>query len=229
VFDYWRPAVTREQAALYFTSGDYVAAVSAAEKACKLSQDRGYSKTRVAYCQSIGALAQLRLGNVTRAEQLVLEALKIMPPRADGSIFYAPRILFAACLVETHRGDLSVAEGYCLRGIKMAERSRATSRNLSLGHLALADFYFQTGDFGKSRASALKALEVTSKLFGPKHQDTVEALQILALVNEREGKADEARKRAESAVEIARQLFGGGSPGVVRPRQTLKQVLKTRE
>ena len=79
------------------------------------------SWTRLEGVQPLAAI-----GELTQAEELVLQALKLMPPRTDGSLFYLPRILFAACLVESHRGDHSVAEGYCVRGIKVAEKSRAT-------------------------------------------------------------------------------------------------------
>jgi len=227
IFYYWEPAVAREQAALDLARGDHAAAAAAAAKAYRLSHERGYSAIRAAYCENIEALAQLRMGNVSQAEQLVLEALKAVPNSGDLSLFFAPRILYTACLVESYRSNRSVAEAQCLRGMKMAERSRAESRDSSLGHLAFAESYFQSRDFVRSRESSLKALELTYRLFGPQHQDAVEALQMLALVDMREGKVVEARKRAQNAIKIAKELFGEGSLGVIRPTRTLNEVMKS--
>ena len=225
--DYWKPALSRQQAALYFARGEYAAAVTAAAKAYRSSRDWHYWNIRSAYCESIEAMAQLRIGNITEAEQLVLDALKIVPKGSGKSLFFAPRILYSACLVESHRGNHSMAEAYCQRGIEMTAKSRVVTRDLSLGYLALAECYFLKGDFVRSRRSGLRVLELTNKLFGSKHQDVVEALQVLALLDVKESKTGEARMHAQNALQIAKQVFGEGSEGVVRPTRTLNGVLKT--
>ncbi len=217
--------VVREQAALYLARGDFTPATIKAATAYKMSVDRYYLRVETAYCKSLEAQAELRMGNLPRAEILVREALRDIPKNGK-QLFFVPRILYTACLIESYRGNHTEAQGYCLRGLEMAEKSGAETRDTSLGHLALAEAYLQSGDFEKSHASGLLALTLTYRMFGRRHQDMVDALHTLALADLRAGRITDARVRAKDALQAATQLFGAGSQGEKRQKEELRGALK---
>ncbi len=222
--NHYEVGVFREMAALHYALGEYDAAVAAAAKAYRFSEERNYSKIHMGYLQSIDALALLRIGKLNDAELLALSAVKNCPKKADKNIVEVPRVLYTACLVESHLGNYADAESYCRRGLEMAALSKRENRDLSFGYLALAEATLRAGDLPRSREAALKSTDLTRKFFGAAHQDMVSGLGLLAQAIAREGNATEACDRAKEAVSIATELFGKGSPGVAGATSVLLRI-----
>lgn len=221
----WEATLPRDRAVLALARRDYSTAATTAAEACRLAAQKVLSRIRVSYCLSIEALARLRLGQIERADQLSRKAQKRLSSRGSKPLPFGPRILYAACLVKSYGGNHTGAEEDCQRGLKMAQ-ARPDSRDVALGYLALAEVYLRAGKLLQSRESSLNCLERTTRLIGPMHQDTIQALELLALADLREGRSTDARIRAEDAVRIAKVVFGEGSPGMRGPTGTLEQVLK---
>jgi len=222
---HFEPALMREKAAFYYASAQYDSAAAAASKAVQLSQEYNYEKIRTEYCRGIQALAHLRSGNTTEAERLVSIALNAVPKRSGRSPVFAPRILYSACIVESHMDKLTVAERLCQRGLEFAGYSRPQTRDLSLGYLALAEAYLQAGDLSHSREFAQQAADLTAQLFGTQHQDMVDALDFLAIVSLKEGDTAAAHARIAQAIPIANKLFGDGSPGAAVSARVLEAIV----
>lgn len=218
---YYEPALLREKAALSYAAGEYVAAADLAARAYRTSIDHNYYRVRAEYCHSLEALALLRMGRLAEAERLASIAAKAVPKKTTNRPVFAPRILYAACVVAAHSGNLVDAEAFCRRGLDDALSSGSETRDLSLGYLAFAEFWLQAGDLAQSRESALRAVDLTKKMFGTHHQDMVEALTILALVNAKSGDVDAARCRVDEAARIAAAMFGIGSTAAALPARTL--------
>jgi tetratricopeptide (TPR) repeat protein len=217
-------ALLRERAVFYYEVGQYDAAVAAAAKAYKLSDELHYYQIRAAYCQSIQALALLRTGHTEDGARLALMAVKSVPRKANNHPLFAPRILYAACVVESHLGNYTDAEAYCRRGLEIAAQSKRDTRDLSLGYLALGEAYLQAGDLPRCHEAALKSTDVTRRLFGTEHQDMVSGLGLLAQVVANEGNSNGACARAKEAVKIATRLFGSGSLGVAGATSVLLKI-----
>jgi tetratricopeptide (TPR) repeat protein len=224
--NYYEPALLRERATLHYAAAEYDIAAQVAAKAYRQSEERKYYKIRAAYCQSIEALALLRQGNVSEAEKLVLTAVKAAPKKPGKYPVFAPRILYSACLVESHAGKTADAEAFCQRGLQIAVFPKLENRDLPLGYLALAEARLQAGDLAASREAALKSADLTARLFGTEHQDMVDALNLLAHVSLKEGDASAARVHVNKAIKIATALFGEGSPGAGIPSRTLLDIEK---
>jgi len=221
---YYDATLRRETAALYYALAGYDEAAANAAKAVRLSQERNSPKIRVAYCKSIEALALLRIGKLSEAELLVASAVKECPKKPGKSPVFAPRILYAACVVESHAGNFADVEAYCRRGLDIASQSKRETRDLSLGYLALAEAQLQAGDLAHSREAATKGRDLTVKLFGEQHQDMVQALSLLAKVSAKEGNMADACADANRAVKIATALFGANSPGAAGPIRALHEM-----
>jgi tetratricopeptide (TPR) repeat protein len=222
--NHYEVALFREMAALHYALGEYDATAAAAAKADRFSKERNYPKIRTGYLQSIEALALLRIGKLNDAELLALSAVKNCPKKADKYVVEVPRVLYTACLVESHLGNYADAESYCRRGLEMATSSKRENRDLSLGYLALAEASLQAGDLPRSHEATLKSTDLTRQLFGTEHQDMVSGLGLLAQVIAREGNATDACARAKEAVSIATVLFGKGSPGVAGATSVLLKI-----
>ncbi len=221
-------SVARERAALLLALRDYQAAAETAATAYRLSVEGGYMKVRVAYCKSIEAEARLRLGDVGGAQQAVKTALEIVrkyhkPP----PLFFAPRIFYAACLVASHDASAGNAEEECNHGLALAEKAGTSRRDVSLGYLALAEARLRRNDLSGSSEAASRSLELTLKLFGPKHQDAARALQILATANLKADYAAAARSWAQRAVKAGLAVFGEGSPGMADLTRELGPCLES--
>jgi tetratricopeptide (TPR) repeat protein len=216
----------REKAAFSYAVGHYEDAAKAADKAYHLGA-RG--ALRAEYSHGIQALALLRLGNLPDAEKAVLSAMKAVPKNLGKYPVYGPRILYAACIVESHAGKGADAETFCNRGLEMVARYKRETRDLSLGYLAIAEAQLQAGDLAHSRKSAQKAADLTRKLFGTQHQDMVAALDLLALISLKQGDAAAARACVAESVKIATSLFGEGSVGAGIPARTLVEIEKSED
>lgn len=218
------PALFRETAVLQLELGEYDAAAGTAAKAVHLADDQNQDRLRVGYCRSIEAMALLRLGKPDDAELLSLKAVKACPKKAGKYFVFAPRILYTACLVESHQEKYSDAEEYCRRGIEIAQKWKRENRDLSLGYLALAEAYLEAGDLVRSREAAAKNVEITARLFGEQHQDMVQALGLLARISAKQGNVSDACTQANRAVKIATALFGAGSAGAAAPTRVLHKL-----
>lgn len=211
--NFYEVALLRETAVLQLELGQYQAAASVAAKAVKLALDRNLEGLRIGYSRSIQAMALLRLGNPSDAELIVLKAVKNCPKKTGKYFVFAPRILYTACLVESHQQNFAEADEYCRRGLEIAQVWKRETRDLSLGYLAQAEAYSEAGDLARSREAAAKSVEITTRLFGEQHQDIVQALGLLARVNAKQGNMPEACAQANRAVKIAVNLFGPISAG----------------
>ena len=147
------------------------------------------------------------MGKLPEAQELALNAAKAVSTKPRKLPVFAPRILYAACVVEAHEGRFRDAQAFCRRGLEIANLTKIETRDLSLGYLALAEVYLQAGDLTRSRESALKSVALTVKLFGWKHQDMLDALEVLTQVSQGEGKATEACVRARDSATVAKALF----------------------
>ena len=169
-------------------------------------------------------MALLRAGKVSQAEMLSLSAVKEGPKKAGKYFVFAPRILYTACVVESHLEKYAAAEAYCRRGLEIAEQWKRETRDLSLGHLALAEAYLEAGDLTRSREAAAKSAEITVRLFGEQHQDMVQALGLLAQVSAKQGNTTEACSQANRAVKIGTAVFGAGYAGAAGPVRALRKM-----
>lgn len=219
--NHYEPSLVREKAALSYAAGEYAAAAELSGKAYRLSVEQNYYKIRAEYCHSIQALALLRMGNVREAERLAMNAAKAVPGKHPNHPVFAPRILYSACIVSAHAGRKADAEAFCRRGLDAASTGNRETRDLSVGYLAVAEYHLKTGDQARSREAALKAVDITRRLFGTRHQDMVEALVILATLDKEEGDHEAARGRVNEAAKIAAALFGEGSPVAALPGRVL--------
>jgi len=216
----------REQAAYQLAQGDFSAAASTAAKAYRESSYRRVRDIVLEYCRGLEALARLRSGDLPRAEKLIRDALRSVPKDNDSEPLFAPRVLFAGCIIESHAGKFQEAQELCRRGLEVVEKKKIDSRDVSLAHLALAESYFLSGDLERSHEMAEKSMEHTARMFQPKHQDTVSALELLARVDMKAAKPTEAIAHAKAAVEMATEIFGAGAGGTKGPMQTLQAVSK---
>jgi ATP/maltotriose-dependent transcriptional regulator MalT len=216
----------REQAAYQLAQGDCAAAASTAAKAYRESSYRRVKDIVLAYCRSLEALARLRSGDLQRAEKLIRETLRDVPKDNDSEPLFASRVLFAGCIIESHRGNYQEGQELCRRGLEVLEKKKIDSRDVSLADLAMAESYFLSGDLARSREFAEKSMEHTAKMFQPKHQDTVAALELLARVDLKEAKPADAVAHAEAAVDMAMAVFGKGAGGTKGPMQTLQAAAK---
>jgi tetratricopeptide (TPR) repeat protein len=216
----------REQAAFLLAQGEYGAAASWATKAIRESSYRKAKSIVLAYCRSLEALARLRSGDLQRAEKLIRDALREVPKSNDSEPLFASRVLFAGCLIESHRANYQEAQELCRRGLEVIENKKVDSRDVSLAHLAMAESYFLSGDLARSREFAEKSMEHTAKMFRPEHQDTVSALDLLARVDLKEAKLADAHAHAKAALDMAVAIFGEGAGGTKGPKQTLQEVAK---
>lgn len=223
---YYEPALFREKAACYYAAGEYDAASLAAAKAYQLSNEHDYYRIRAEYCRSVQALALLRAGNIIEAEKQALAAVRVAPKKPGKHLVFAPRILYTACVVESHAGKMADAAAFCNLGLEIAAASKLETRDLSLGYLSLAEAQLQAGDLVRSREAALKSADLSTKLFGTEHQDMVDALDLLAMISLREGDKAAARARVTEATKIATTLFGAGSPGAGIPAR-VSQIIET--
>jgi len=224
------PFTLRQQADYQLTQGDYAAAASTAAKAYRESS---YRKTKanikdivLSYCRSLEALARLRAGDLERAGKIIGEALRDVPKNNDSEPLFASRVLFAGCIIESHRGNFQQAQELYRRGMDVLEKKKVDSRDVSLGQLALAESYFLSGDLAQSRQFAEKSMEHTAKMFQANHQDTVTALELLARIDVKESKLAEAMTHAKAAVDMAVAVFGEGGGGTKAPMRTLQAVTK---
>jgi tetratricopeptide (TPR) repeat protein len=223
----------REQADYQLAQGDYAAAASTAANAYRESS---YRKTRseiyeikdivLSYCRSLEALARLRSGDLERAEKIILEALRDVPKNNDSEPLFASRVLFTGCIIESHLGNYPQAQELYRRGMEVLEKKKVDSRDVSLGQLAMAESYLLSGDLPQSRQFAERSMEHTAKMFQPKHQDTVTALELLARIDVKESKLAEAMTHAKAAVDMAVAVFGEGGGGAKAPMKTLQAVTK---
>ncbi len=216
----------RETAALLLAQGDYSGAAAWAGKAVRESSYRKARKIEMAYCVSLEALARLRSGDLKRAVKLITTALRDVPKDNDSEPLFASRVLFTACLIESHQGNYAAAQEFCRRGLEVIERKKIDSRDVSLAHLALAESYFLSGDLARSREFISKSMEHTAKMFQPKHQDTVSALDLLARVDLKESKPADAQTHAQAALDMAITVFGDGTGGTKGPQKTLQEAKK---
>ena len=223
----WVGLVTRVQTSLLLETGRYDAAAKAAAKAYRQAGDRNETYLRLSYCQSLEALARLRLGDLDRAEKLTHDTVKDVPHSLkDEELLYGPRVLYTAGLIASHRNNHRQAEEYCQRGVVLTEKHGNASRDLVLGYLALAEVYLSSGDLSKCREFGTKALEQTTKVFRRQHQDVVAALNLLARADLKEGKLTDAEARARESLSLAAAVFGEGSSGAGISAQLLNEVLK---
>ncbi len=216
----------REQAAYQLAQGDYSAAASTAAKAYRESSYRKVKDIVLGYCRSLEALARRRSGDLVRAEKLIREALRDVPADNNSEPLFASRVLFAGCLIESHRASYEEARELCRRGLEVVEKKKIDSRDVSLAHLALAESYLLSGDLTRSREFAEKAMEHTTRLFQAKHQDNVSALDLLARVDLNEARPADAVAHAKAAVDMAVAIFGAGAGGTKGPQQTLQAATK---
>ncbi len=216
----------REMAAYQLAQGDFGAAASSATKATREFSYRKADKIVLAFCRSLEAMARLRSGDLKRAETLIREALRDVPNGSDGPPFFASRILFAACVIESHNSNYEDAREFCRRGLEILDSKKIDSRDLSLGHLALAESYLLSGDLTQCREFAAKSMEHTAKTFQANHPDTVSALVLLARADLKDAKPADALVHAKAAADMAAVVFGEGAGGTRAPRQVLQAASK---
>lgn len=218
---YYEPALAREKAALSYAAGEYGVAAELAARAYRISVDHNYYRIRAEYCHSLQALALLRMGSLTDAERLASTAAKAVGKKHPNHPVFAPRILYVACVVTAQSGKFADAEAFCRRGLDASSASNRETRDVSLGHLAFAEYWLRAGDLIRSRESALTAVELTKRLFGTHHQDMVQALVLLASIETKEGNSEAARSRVNEAVKIASAMFGEESAAATLPTSAL--------
>lgn len=219
-------STAREKAAFLLAQGDYSAAATSAGKAARESSYLKLKAIVLAYCRSLEAMARLRSGDLKRAEKLIGDALRDVPKDNNSEPLFASRVLFAGCLIASHRASYQEAQELCRRGLEVLERKKIDSRDVSLAHLEMAESCFPSGDLARSRESATKSMEHTARMFQPEHQDTVSALDLLARVDLKEAKLADAQAHAKAAVDMAVAIFGEGAGGTKAPQQTLQEVAK---
>ena len=218
------PILERERAALQLARGEYDAAAITAAKARRLSIDHDFTRITVGYCQSLQALALMRTGKASEAEDLLQRPLKDCPKKPGKYFVFAPRILFTACLVEGHLGKFAEAQALCQRGLEMAQESKRETRDLELAYLASAEAYLEAGALAMSRDAATHSALITARLFGEKHQDLIAALHLLAQVSVKEGKIPEACDHATRAAKLATDLFGADTAASAGPIGALSEM-----
>jgi len=206
----------RERAAVRYAVADYEGTLAEAAQAIRVFHEQEASQTshdiREDYCRSLQALALLRMGKQAEAEALALKAAKAVPKKLSYSPVYTPRILYAACVVESYSEEYDNATRYCALGAGFAAKSKRETRDRSLGQLALAEMHLLEGDLAQAREAAQLAADLTRRMFGTRHQDMVDALNLLAKINLREGDLAAAHANASEALNIANIVFGEGSP-----------------
>ncbi len=216
----------REMAAYLIAQGDFGAAASWATKAVRETSYRKSDGIVVAYCRSLEATARLRTGDLKRAESLIREALDAVPRDNDAPPYFAPRILFAACVIESQRANYEEALELYRRGLEVLEKKKVDSRDVSLGHLAMAESYLLKGDPAKCREFASKSMEHTATMFQPQHHDTISALVLLARADLKEAKPADALAHAKAAVDMSVSLFGEGAGATKGPKQIYQEAVK---
>lgn len=222
--NFYEGPLLRERAAAYYALADYERAAQEAAEATRLFEEWHFPSIRTEYCRSLQILASLRMGKLAQAERLTLKAVKVAPKKPSHSPIYAPRILFAACIVESYVGKYKDAAGFCTRGLEIAALSKRETRDLALGQLAAAEMYLRFGDLVRAREAAQKSADVTARIFGPRHQDMVDALNLLARISWHQGDLATARTRADAALKLANVVFGEGSRGADIPLLTLHNI-----
>ena len=180
----------------------------------------------MAYCRSLEALARLKSGDLPRAEKLIREALRNVPQDNDSEPFFASRVLFAGCLIDSHRANYEEARELCRRGLAVVEKKKVRSRDIPLAYLTLAESNFLSGDLVHSREQAEMCIDVTTNMFRREHQDNVDALMLLARIDRKESKPAEARTHAQAAYEMAVTIFGEGAGGTKGAKQLLQEIEK---
>ncbi len=209
-----RAAMTREQAALLLARGQYQQSSAKAAEALRFSFKDGIYDSRRAYAGSIAAEALLRSGDARAARELAMESLKAVEKRTKPADFFIPRVFFAACLVSSYGPNPQEAEPLCQKGLGLLRRRSKPNRDLSLGHLALAEARLQNGDINGSQKAANDSLKITIALFGTLHQDSIRALQLLSAAELKDGKTVAARNDANNAIALAKKLIGPESSRV---------------
>jgi len=216
----------RAMTVLLLAQGDFNGAANWAGKSVRESSYRGARNIEIAYCRSLEALARLRSGDLKRAAKLIGDALKDVPDDNDADPLFASRVLFTACLIESHQARYKEAQEYCRRGLEVVEKKKIDSRDVSLAHLAMAESYFLGGDMAKSREFITKSMDHTSGKLKSTHQDMVSALELLARVDLKEAKPADAQAHAQSAFDMAVTIFGEGAGGTKGPQKTLQEAKK---
>jgi ATP/maltotriose-dependent transcriptional regulator MalT len=219
-----RSAVVRERAALLLAQGEYQLAATEALEAYKLSTADRIYESRRAYAGSIAAESLLRSGDLNGARQYADKSLRAVRKQTRARYFFVPRVFHAACLVASYGPNPESGEPICLRGLELAKQSKKQRRDLSLGYLVLAEARLENARFDLSREAANQSLTLTQVLFGPVHQDAVKAHEIIALADLRSGNRAEAQKEAESALSLAKKLFGIDSRRVTELKRTLEAI-----
>lgn len=222
--DFWEPLVSRERAELQLASADYERARESAEHAVRSSPKSKAYRTLLAYGRALLAIAHLRSGHLAPATASFDTALDAVPKNPAEMLIVAPRILYTACLLESHKGNYEQGRELCLRGLNSLEKAGITSRDVSLGLLALSESHLLAGDTAKSAEIAKQSLELTRKMFGRSHQDMIQALWLLARAASRDGRDEEARTLATQAVTLSESLFGQESAGLRQAVRVLEGV-----
>lgn len=221
--DFERRVAERERAALLLATGEYERAAAAAAAMYKPATTVGLL---AAYTKSIEAEARFRLGDLAKAAAMVKVADEALGKKSQSlPLYYVPRILYTACLVESRGASPVDAEAECQRGLTLAQKNPNSRRDVSLGYLALAEARLARNDTLGSREAASHGLELTLQLFGTNHQDAARAHQILAQTDLREGNAAAARSHAEAAIKIGLVVFGDPSPKLAELKRELAQCL----
>jgi hypothetical protein len=150
----------------------------------------------------------------------------LLPKDNDSEPLFASRTLFAGCLIESHLTHNQEAQELCRRRLEVLEKKKIDSRDISLAQLAQAESYFLSGDRARSREAIQRSMDHTAKMFQSQHQDTASALELLARVDLKEGKAVDALTHAKAAVDTAAAVFGEGAGGTKAPTKTLLEASK---
>lgn len=217
-----RAALARERAALLLAKGEYKLSAAEAIEAYKFSvSDRTY-KSRRAYAASIAAESLLRSGDLNEAREYASRSLKSVENQKRSASFFIPRVFYTACLVASYSSSPQTAEPLCLRGLALTKRSRKPTRDLSLGYLALAEARLKNGNFRGSKDAAIQCLTLAKTLFGPVHQDAVNALELMSIADARGGRRADAQNEAGRSLALARRLFGPNSRRVAELTEALQ-------
>lgn len=216
----------RELAEFHLLQADFSAAATWAARALRESSSRKAHSIVLAYCRCLEALARLRSGDLRRADKLILEALRSVPEGSDAEPFFASRVLFAGCVIQSHGANYREARELCRRGLGVIEKRKIESRDVSLAHLAMAESHFLSGDLALSREQAEKCIEVTTRMFQREHQDSVDALVLLARIDRKESKAADALAHARAALDMAVAVFGEDAGGTKGPKRVLEEMEK---
>jgi eukaryotic-like serine/threonine-protein kinase len=171
------------------------------------------------------------LGNSVVAEHELFDASVIAEQARDDRALFRARYVLAWTMRQEGRPDdamrwLRLAENVIHR---LHDEDRLWLELLSVRSLTLIDL----GRRGEARQDAERALDLASKIFGPKHRETAIALISLGVIAHNDRRLDAALAYYTRAEGVLRSLLGPTHPGLTQVMlnigTTLRDLQRTAE